>query len=338
MSFGQNLIHYPYKVIRPVYERTHFHRRVIEEVPERRLQWAYSHCRDITRQFAKTFYLSTRFLPREKQRSIFAIYALCRYLDNIVDETFEADGSQPLSADQVMLEMQEWKEHLSYTYKGFDTDNPILLAFSDVLRTHQISIEWPIELIDGVSMDLTKNRYENFDELYSYSYKVASVVGLMISEIFGYKDSKALKYAEALGIAMQLTNILRDVGEDLARDRIYLPRDEMHRFGITDEHLKNGIIDNSFKEFMRFQIDRAHYYYQQACSGIPMLSRDSRLPVILAQLNYRRILTKIEKNGYDVFSKRAYLTTAEKLSVVPNAWMLIDENPQVLNKMMEQKL
>ncbi len=338
MSFGQDLIKYPYRVIRPVYERTHLHRRVIEEVPERRLQWAYSYCRNLTREFAKTFYVSTRFLPRDKQRSIFAVYALCRYLDNIVDDTSDPAMGHQVSKDQVLQEMEEWKTHIGYTYKGLDTDNPILLAFSDVLRRHYISIDWPLELIDGVCMDLTKNRYENFDELYSYSYKVASVVGMMVSEIFGYDNSKALKHAEELGIAMQLTNILRDVGEDLNRDRIYLPKDEMRRFGITEEQVKKGLVDDAFRDFMRFQIDRAHCYYQKACYGIPMLSRDSRLPVILAQMNYRRILTKIEKNDYDVFSKRAYLTMAEKLSVVPNAWLHVEETPQALVKMMEQKL
>lgn len=333
MALGENIIKLPFKAIRPVYEKTSWHRSVIEEIPDKRLQWAYAHCREITRQFAKTFYLSTRFLPYEKQRSIFAIYALCRYLDNIVDETLEDGSSSHFKTRQVIKEMEDWKKHLHHTYQGFDTDNPILLAFSDVLRAYHIPIELPLELIDGVCMDITKNRYADFDELYNYSYKVASVVGLMTSEIFGYENPEAKKYAVDLGIAMQLTNILRDIGEDLGRDRIYIPLDEMEYYGVTERQLHQGIIDDSFIDLMQFQIHRARGYYKDAANGIPMLNRDSRLPVLLAHHNYSKILTQIEKNSYDVFSQRAHLTFGEKIAVVPRAWMLIDEPASVLHEL-----
>lgn len=325
MSISGDIIYYPYKAIRPVYERTNWHRKVIDEVDSPRLRWAYSHCRDITRQFAKTFYLATRFLPREKQRSIFAIYALCRYLDNIVDDAADPEFGQNLSAEQLRSVMEEWKTHLSHAYNRFDTDNPILLAFTDMLRSHKISIDLPLGLIDGVCMDITKNRYADFSELYTYSYKVASVVGLMTSEVFGYEDPKALDYAVDLGIAMQLTNILRDIGEDLKRDRIYLPQDEMRHFGVTDESLKSGVIDQNFISMMHFQIRRARHYYERAANGIPLLNRDSRLPVLLAHHNYNRILNRIEENQFDVFSQRAHLSMSEKLAILPRVWAMIDK-------------
>ncbi len=324
MSISGDIIYYPYKAIRPVYEKTNWHRKVIDEVDSPRLRWAYAHCREVTRQFAKTFYLATRFLPRQKQRSIFAIYALCRYLDNVVDDAADPDFGQTMDADQLRAVMDEWKKHLNHAYNRFDTDNPILLAFTDVLRSYNIPIEYPLELIDGVCMDITKNRYENFDELYGYSYKVASIVGLMTSEVFGYDDPKALEYAVDLGIAMQLTNILRDVGEDLKRDRIYLPQNEMRHFGVTDKSLYDGVMDQRFVDLMKFQINRARQYYKRAANGIPMLNRDSRLPVLLAHYNYSRILDRIEENNYDVLSQRAYLTMREKLAILPKVWSMID--------------
>jgi phytoene synthase len=166
-------------------------------------------------------------------------------------------------------------------------------------------------------MDLQKTRYKTFDELYDYSYKVASVVGLMTSEVFGYTDKRALDYAVDLGIAMQLTNILRDVGEDLKRDRIYLPADELERFGIQQQSLMDMNKTPEFCDFMSFQIERARHYYDEADKGIAMLDLDSRLPVLLARENYSRILDKIEENEYNVFDQRAYLNSAEKFSIIP---------------------
>jgi 15-cis-phytoene synthase len=171
--------------------------------------------------------------------------------------------------------------------------------------------------MEGVSADLVKDRYQSFEEVYDYSYKVASVVGLMTSEVFGYKNPEAVGHAVDLGISMQLTNILRDVGEDLRKGRIYLPQDELREFGITEQNLFDHRLDQRFIDFMKFQIRRARTYYESADKGIPMLSADSRLPVYLARANYSRILDKIEENGYDVFTKRAHLSPAEKFTVMP---------------------
>ena len=305
---------------RSIYERTPIHRAVTDEVQEPELRSAYVHCRNTTRTYAKTFYLAARFLPYQKQRSIFAIYGLCRFLDNLVDEAEDLVAGNPVRLQEVEERLLEWKEHLRLTYEGEPSDNPILFAFSDVLRRHDIDISLPFALIDGVCMDLTKNRYETFEELYEYSYKVASVVGLMISEVFGYKEKSALGHAVDLGIAMQLTNILRDIGEDLLRDRIYLPAEDLKHFGVSEEELFNHRMSKEFIEMMRFQIGRARRYYESADKGIPKLSADSQVPVRLARVNYARILDKIEENNYQVFTHRAYLSLTQKLAMLPRVW------------------
>jgi 15-cis-phytoene synthase len=318
-----NLFTIPYNLIRPFYEKTSFHKAVIDEVSDIQLQKAYSHCREITRCHAKTFYMATRFLPREKQRSIFAIYGLCRYLDDLVDEAMDLMVMEKISIDDIRLRLDLFRENLLNTYSGLVQDDPILIAFSDVLKRYHISVSLPLELMQGVMMDLEKKRYKNFDELYDYSYKVASIVGLMTSEVFGYMNKMALQHAIDLGIAMQLTNILRDIGEDLRKDRIYLPQDELKLFGISEQQLFEAHIDDNFVQFMRFQVVRARRYYMSADKGIQMLEQDSRLPVYLARENYSRILEKIEESNYQVFNYRVFLNTREKLSVIPGIFYKI---------------
>ena len=312
-----SILKYPYSLIRPIYEKTNFHHSVISELENDGLKSAYSHCREITRKHAKTFYMATRFLPNHKQRSIFAIYGLCRYLDDLVDEAEDLILKKKISEQEVLEKLDAFKTKLIDSYKGTDQNDPILIAFSDTLNLYKIPLELPLQLMDGVRMDLTKNRYSNFEELYDYSYKVASVVGLMTSEVFGYNNPKAVEHAVELGIAMQLTNILRDVGEDLERNRIYLPQDELKEFDLSESDLFNHTLDDRFISFMKFQINRANDYYVSSDKGIPMLSKDSRLPVCLARENYSRILSKIEENNFNVYHRRAFLNSTEKLSMVP---------------------
>jgi phytoene synthase len=261
--------------------------------------------------------MATRFLPYEKQRSIFAVYGLCRYLDDLVDEAEDLVHNNSISKTEILEKLEAFRFRLVNTYRGIESSNPILFAFSDVLNRFHISLELPLMLLDGVRMDLIKDRYENFDELYEYSYKVASVVGLMTSEIFGYENPKALDYAVDLGIAMQLTNILRDVGEDLDRNRIYIPQTDLDRFDISEEELFERKVSDKFVAMMKFQINRARNYYISSDKGINMLNNDSRLPVMLARENYSRMLSKIEENEYQVFDQRAYLNSAEKFTILP---------------------
>lgn len=314
-----SLLRIPYTYIRPIYERTSFHQGVISEVQEHKLRASYSICRAITREHAKTFYMATRFLPYQKQRSIFAIYGLCRYLDDLVDEGEDLIRQEKLSSAELLDKLDMFKVKLISTFQGLESDSPVLYAFSDVLGRHKIPIELPLTLLEGVRSDLVKNRYENFEELYDYSYKVASVVGLMTSEVFGYDNEEALTYAVDLGIAMQLTNILRDIGEDVDRNRIYLPREDLLHFDVSEEEILNRVMSDRFLSLIQFQIDRAREYYNRADYGIQMLNKDSRLPVLLARENYSRILNKIEESGYNVFHERAYLTSREKFSILPKA-------------------
>lgn len=316
-----SLLKLPYSMIRPIYEKTNFHRSVISEIEDEKLMKAYSHCRAITRHHAKTFYMATRFLPNHKQRSIFAIYGLCRYLDDLVDEGEDLMFQKKISHLEIIEKLDVFKAKLVSTYNGLEQHDPILTAFADTLNRFHISIDLPLLLMEGVKMDLVKSRYDSFAELYDYSYKVASVVGLMTSEVFGYTNKDAVKHAVDLGIAMQLTNILRDVGEDLDRNRIYLPKEDLERFNISEEDLFSRQVSDNFIRLMKYQIGRTREYYASADQGIPMLNRDSRLPVGLARENYSRILNKIEENGYDVFSSRAFLNSTEKLSMVPRVML-----------------
>ena len=310
----------PYSLIRPLYQRTSFHRSVIDELDDVHLKSAYATCRAITRKHAKTFYMATRFLPNHKQRGIFAIYSLCRYVDDLVDEAEDLVKDEVVEYGDIKSRLDGWKRKLQDTYDGKSFDNPILIAFSDVLRRYHIPIEMPFELMEGVCMDLYKKRYESFDEIYDYSFKVASIVGLMTSQVFGYESKEALGYAVDLGIAMQLTNILRDVGEDLTKDRIYLPQEDLNKFNVSEDELFNHRLSEPVKELLAYQIDRARRYYKRSDKGISMLSEDSRLPVYLARHNYSRILDKIEQNNYNVFGLRAYLNTTEKLSIIPQVF------------------
>ncbi|MDR9418400.1 phytoene/squalene synthase family protein [Gracilimonas sp.] len=316
-----NIFHIPYHLIRPLYEKTSFHKSVIEDLNDDGLKNAYSHCRFITRKHAKTFYMATRFLPNEKQRGIFAIYGLCRYLDDLVDEAEDLITDKKITVDQVDEKLKLFKQRLVDVYDGKIAEDPILTAFADTLKKYQISIELPFLLLEGVRTDLIKDRFETFDEVYDYSYKVASVVGLMTSEVFGYVNNEAIEHAIDLGIAMQLTNILRDVGEDLRRGRIYIPQEDLIAFNISEDELFTETVSDKFKALMEFQIQRAREYYFKADLGIPMLSSDSRLPVYLARHNYSRILNKIEENNYNVFDNRAYLNYTEKLFMLPKVFI-----------------
>lgn len=333
-----NLLRLPYNLVRPLYEMTPIHRAVIAEVNEPVLQQAYQLCRRITREHAKTFYLSTRFLPNHKQRSIFAIYALCRYVDDLVDEAKDCADNSTLEVNSLEEKLEYFEQKLHQAYQTGSSSHPILMAFADTLSRFDIPKEYPMLLMEGVGQDLSIDRIQTFQEMYEYSYKVASVVGLMTSEVFGYDSPDALTHAVDLGIAMQLTNILRDVGEDLQKGRIYIPADELKQYGVTEESLFAHQKSPEFLALMQFQIARARSYYDSAKKGIEMLTPDSRLPVCLALENYSRILDKIEQNDYDVFSKRAHLTLTQKLEILPKVYQRIKGKPQKDSRAEERTL
>lgn len=243
------------------------------------------------------------------------MYALCRHIDDAVDEA----GAR--NEDEARGAVETWRQQLEAAYRGERVNSPVLLAWKDMLASYAIKPELPLELMRGVLMDTYIKRYRSWDELRVYCYRVASVVGLMSSEIFGYSEPGTLEYAEALGLAMQLTNILRDIGEDAAMGRIYLPLEELAGFGYSEENLRQGVINQQFIDLMKFQIGRARALYVEAEKGIPLLEPDSRFTVLLAARLYGRILNEIEKNNYDVFTRRAHLTLPAKIRAVPKIWL-----------------
>ena len=291
------------------------------------LKQAYEYCREVTRLHAKSFYFAAKFLPRRKQLPIYALYSLCRHVDDEVDEAEVNSETEAVEA------IERWKQKLNEVYKGnqnFNGKNSqltthnsqlVLIAWKDLLQNYKIPQNLPLELMKGVLMDTHINRYETFDELYVYCYRVASTVGLMSSEIFGYEKRETLDYAEALGIAMQLTNILRDVKEDAAMNRIYLPQEDLRKFNVTEKQIFENKFDENFTRLIRFEIKRAREFYRKAEKGIPLLKKDTRFTVLLASRIYGRILDEIERQNYDIFSKRAHTTARQKVFSVPAIWL-----------------
>jgi 15-cis-phytoene synthase len=288
------------------------------------IEKAYRYCQSVTKIHAKSFYFAAKFLPKHKQKPIYALYALCRSVDDEVDEAEVQSDAQAVEA------VERWKMRLEKVYKEElqitndelrDEKNLVLLAWQDLLKTYKIPQNLPLELMKGVVQDTHIKRYETFDELYVYCFRVASTVGLMSSEIFGYKLPETLEYAEALGIAMQLTNILRDVKEDAAMGRIYLPQEDLRKFNVSESQIINGEMNENFIELIKFQIDRARGFYKKSYKGIPLLERDSRFTVLLALRIYSRILDEIERQNYDVFQKRAHTTFRQKIFSIPRIWL-----------------
>jgi phytoene synthase len=288
---------------------------------DKQLTISYEYCRNMSRMHAKTFYFASRFLPPEKKNACYAIYAFCRYIDDLVDKNLMRSLSSEESLEKLSEAVDEWRQHLQALYNGEFIDHPIMIALKDTISRFGIPENLPNELIDGVNMDMSKTRYENFEDLKVYCYKVASVVGLMTTYVFGFRDEKTFSYAVDLGIAMQMTNILRDVKEDAMGGRIYLPKEEMDQFGYSEEDLMKFTLNRNFRELMHYQISRATEYYDTADKGIQMLNRDSRVTVGLMSRNYRKILQIIQENDFNVFGKRTYVPIHRKFADVPKVMM-----------------
>ncbi|MDJ0535934.1 MAG: phytoene synthase [Xenococcaceae cyanobacterium MO_207.B15] len=286
---------------------------------------SYESCREITAEYAKTFYLGTLLMPKEKSKAIWAIYAWCRRTDELVD------GAKAQYTTEETL--SQWEQQLESVFAGRPIDN-IDVALADTIQRFPMDIQPFRDMIAGQGMDLYRNRYQTFEELKLYCYRVAGTVGLMSNAVLGIGKSNTgvpwerdrpkyvpTKEAIALGIAMQLTNILRDVGEDAERGRIYLPLDDLAAFDYTEQDLLAGVNDQRWKAMMAFQIKRARKYYKEAERGIKYLIRDSRLPVWASLMLYQGILDAIERNNYDVFNKRAFVPKAIKIASLPIAWL-----------------
>jgi len=285
---------------------------------------AYERCREVTAEYAKTFYLGTKLMTPDKQRAIWAIYVWCRRTDELVDG--------PNAARVTPEALRRWDDRLEAIFQGKPYDM-LDAALSDTVQRFPLDIQPFKDMVDGMRMDLVKSRYQTFDELYEYCYRVAGTVGLMSVPVMGVDPESQLPVEEVygaalgLGLANQLTNILRDVGEDSSRGRIYVPIEDLRRFNITEAEVMSGmvndkgVVDDRWKQFMKFQIKRARAYFQEAEAGALELDKDARWPVISALVLYSQILDSIEANDYNNFTKRAYVPKLKKFATLPMSYM-----------------
>ena len=272
---------------------------------------SYAFCRGVARSRAKNFYYSFVLLPHEQRDAMCAIYAFMRYCDDLSDEP---------GASRERLE--QWRCALVDALAGKFDAYPAWPAFHDTVQRYRIPHEYFFQMIEGVMSDLEPRDFRSFEDLYRYCYQVASVVGMTIIHIFGFDSPDALPLAEKCGVAFQLTNILRDIGEDAGRGRVYLPAEDMQRFDVTAEDLESGRRTAEFLRLMQFEADRARGYYEQSKPLVEMVGKRSR-PALRALIGiYARLLERIEERDFDVFSKRVSLGTAEKCWIVMRAWMV----------------
>jgi phytoene synthase len=272
------------------------------------LNAAYAYCEDVTAEHSRSFHFASRWLPPDKRQAVRALYALCRITDDIVD--------RPDS--EVQARLHSWRQQILKP-PGVINDL-VTIAWTDTRLRYRIPVRYAEQLIDGVARDVYQNRYDTFGDLATYCYGVASTVGLMAMHIIGFEGSEAIPYAIKLGIALQLTNILRDVAEDWNTGRVYLPQEELAAFGLTEADLAAGYVSDNWRAFMRFQIARNLQLYDEAWPGLSLLSADGRLAIAAAADIYRAILDDIETHDYDVFSRRAHVNAKGKLWRLLNLW------------------
>lgn len=271
---------------------------------------AFEHARLLTAHFSKSFYISAKMLPREKRWSTYALYGFCRYVDNLID------NPRHRTENELLMEADFIGKELAIAYRSGESEHPILKSFIVVAKHYDIPIEYPLDLLKGVVMDIQRSRYQNFDDLYLFAYRVAGVVGLMMTHVLGFKNREALKYAEKLGIAMQLTNILRDIREDKNMNRIYLPQDELLQFGVNEKDIMAEHMTPEMHALMKFQVERAQQYYDEANPGIRLLAPESRFAIYSASKIYNGILHKIEKRDYNPFLGRVFVPQMKKIGIL----------------------
>ena len=276
------------------------------------LRKAYKQAEKMTAAHSKSFYFASALLPEEKRSAVRALYAFCRTVDDIVDESPNPDYDPRLDYWRTMIETA-----------SFADDDLVAAAWADTLARYHIPRHYALQLIDGVARDLIQNRYQTFNDLATYCYAVASTVGLMSMHIVGFRTNDAVPYAIKLGVALQMTNILRDVGEDYQNGRLYLPREELAFYGIRESDIAEGRVTDNWRQFMKFQIDRTRQLYAESWTGVKMLEREGQLAIGAASVFYQGILDEIEKSDYNVFNRRASLSTLAKASRVPALWLRV---------------
>lgn len=272
------------------------------------LEHAYAYCESVTAVNSRSFHMASNLLPPDKRRAARALYAFCRTSDDIVDRQDGDAGAR----------LEQWRVQATRVHPP--ADDLVAVAWADARLRYSIPLRYAEQLIEGVARDLAQSRYATFADLTGYCYGVASTVGLMSMHIIGYAGPEAIPQAIKLGVALQMTNILRDVGDDWRLGRIYLPQDELAEYGLSEDDIAAGVVTARWREFMRFQIARNRRLYDEAMPGIRLLNRDGRFAIAAAADLYRGILSAIEANDYDVFRRRAYVGTWGKLRRLPGTW------------------
>jgi phytoene synthase len=270
------------------------------------------YCQDKAAKSGSSFYYSFLLLEPERRRAITALYALCREVDDIVDECADPHLAR--------TKLAWWRIEIAALYEGRPS-HPVTQALAPGIERFNLPRELLLEIIDGMEMDLDHGGFPDFKALHLYCYRVASVVGLLAAEIFGYGDRRTQKYAHDLGLAFQLTNIIRDVGEDARRGRLYLPQDELARFGVTADDIAHGRYNDKFRELMSFQAERAEHYYVTALAQLPAADRRAQRPGLAMAAIYRRLLSEIRRDGFRVLDRRTSLTPVRKLLIAWWTWI-----------------
>ncbi|MGH8687462.1 MAG: presqualene diphosphate synthase HpnD [Burkholderiales bacterium] len=270
------------------------------------------YCQEKAAASGSSFYYAFRFLPAARRRAITALYAFCREIDDVVDET----GDAQLAATRLAW----WRQEVALMFDG-KAQHPVSRALHPALATFGITAVRLNEIIDGMQMDLTQARYLDFAGLERYCYHVAGVVGMLAAGIFGYSDARTLEYARLLGTAFQLTNIIRDVGEDARKDRIYLPIAELQQFGVSAADVLQSRHSEGFDALMRFQAKRARSYYGAAMAALPAPDRRAQRPGLIMAAIYLALLKEIEREGFRVLQQRTALTPVRKLWIAWTTWV-----------------
>lgn len=279
------------------------------------IQDSYGYCRAVARARAKNFYYSFLLLEKPQRDAMCAIYAFMRHCDDLSDEPAATGQAKPL--ESIAL----WRVQLDRALAGQVEGDPIWPAFHDTVERYSIPRRFFHEMIDGIASDIHPRRIETFDELYHYCYQVASVVGLTIIHIFGFHSVKALLLAEKCGVAFQLTNILRDVREDAERGRVYLPAEDLQRFGVSFEQLRSGKEDPPFRALMQFEAARARACYNESAPLMELIDPKSRRSLWTLRQIYLRLLAKIERADYSVLTRRINVPAHTKIALLLRAFL-----------------
>lgn len=269
---------------------------------------SYAHCRTVAKKRAKNFYYSFLLLPPQQKDAMCAIYAFMRYCDDLSDEPGATRSA-----------MERWRDALTAALNGYPDGNPAWPAFLDAVERYRIPHEYFFEMIDGVESDLEPRVIRTFEELYRYCYQVASVVGLTTIHVFGFTSPDALPLAEKCGIAFQLTNILRDIREDAGLGRVYLPAEDLERFGVSADDLRLGHKTEQFGRLMEFEVARARSYYRESAPLLGYVPRDTRRAMWALMAIYSTLLDRVSESGYDVLMRRISLSAPDKILIVGRA-------------------